>query len=322
MKAIGLKAPGGAIESLTVPEPSVLELDVKIRVEAIGLNPVDYKSAENPLPDWTYPHILGADCAGTIVETGKNVTRLRVGDRVMVHNERHRPGTFAEFYTSPEQFVSKLPDSLSLTDAATIPCAGLTAYQILFRRFSLRPKETILIHAGAGGVGSFAIQLARLQGLNVITTASKDNHEYVRELGANVVIDYRSQSVEEEISSITGGKGVRAIIDLVDSKSAESSLRMLSFGGHLACVVGLPRAIDSSNIARAITIHDIALGAAYVSGTVEEQNDVAVMGEELAALVATGQISVPQIEMISFENIPDGLTRLRDRHVRGKLVAT
>ncbi|MDG4657134.1 zinc-binding dehydrogenase [Ectobacillus antri] len=306
------------IEEVSTPTPQKGE--VLVEVHAAGLNPVDYKTGTNGNPNWVYPHILGLDVAGVIAEVGEGVTEWKKGDRVVYHGDWIRPGGYAQYSITTAQTVSRIPDSVSFEDAAAIPTAGYTAYQALFRKLPLERIHTILIHGGAGGVGGFGVQLAKLAGKTVISTASAHNHEYVKSLGADYVIDYREENVKERIMEITNGRGVDAVVDAVSRQSATDSLDMLAFMGHIVYIAGAPDFAHIKPFTKVVSYHEIALAAAH-QADFESQKDLAVMGDEMLALIAEGKISSLLEEIISFEEVPAALARLSERHVKGKIVA-
>ena len=177
------------------PEPSPAQGDIRVGVHAVGLNPVDYKIARMGHPYWRFPHIPGLEVAGVVDAIGSSVRQWQLGDRIFYHGDLSKPGGFAEFAVTTAQTVAHIPDSMSFVDAAALPCAGLTAYHALHRRLHVRADQTILVHAGAGGVGGFAIQLAAHAGLKVLTTCSENNADYVRDLAAEVAIDYHTENI-------------------------------------------------------------------------------------------------------------------------------
>jgi NADPH:quinone reductase-like Zn-dependent oxidoreductase len=217
--------------------------------------------------------------------------------------------------------VVSIPEEISFVEAAALPAAGLAAYQALFRRLHLQAGQTVLVQGGAGGVGGFAVQLAAWAGAIVITTASAHNFDYVKRLGAHHVIDYNIENVVERVLSSTGGRGVDAIVDTVGTDTATAGLDMLAFGGGLACVSRLPDFSHIRPLTKALSIHEIFLNGAHLSGDRIAQEDLARMGREMIELVRTKQIDPTVSEIISLEAVPDGLRRLSQRHVRGKIVA-
>ena len=323
MKALILEKPGSPdhlkIADQPVPEPAPDE--IRVKVMAVGLNPVDYKTAEWGHPSWQWPHILGLDVAGTVDVVGSGVTSWRPGDRVFYHGDLSKPGGYAEFTIAPAHIISRIPENVTFEDAAAIPCAGYTAWQILSRKIPVRQGQTLLVHGGAGGVGGFAVQMGRLLDLKVITTCSGVNFLAVKDLGADHSIDYRCEDVTVRIMEITNGRGVDIAINTIDSDSATEDMNRLAFGGHLACVAGLPDFNRIEPFMRAISIHESALGGAHLSEDRVAQSDLAEMGKELIKLVQDGKISSMLSKLVSLEEIPQALADLSRRHVRGKIVA-
>ncbi|MBY6036840.1 zinc-binding dehydrogenase [Fictibacillus nanhaiensis] len=295
--------------------------EVLVQVKATGLNPVDYKTATNGNSNWTYPHILGLDVAGIIEETGEGVSRFQKGDRVFYHGNLTKKGGFAEYAVTTAHSVAKMPEELSFEEAAALPCAGMTAYQALFRKMNLQTGETILIHGGAGGVGGFAIQLAAIYGATVITTCSPENKEYVKRLGADHVIFYKTEDVHSRLMEITENVGVDAVLDTVSRTNATESLKSIAFNGRIAFIAGNPDYSEVTPFSQALSFHEIALGAAHFSNNKKAQIDLAKMNEELAQLVAEGKISSMITEKVTLEDVPNALIKLSERHVRGKMVA-
>ena len=192
------------IKLTTIPEPVAGDDEVLISVSYAGVNPVDGKIVKGLLKDrmpYQFPIVLGWDGAGEVVAIGKTVTNIKLGDKVHAYFRKPeiRWGTFCERATCLAKDVAIVPEKLSMQEAAVIPLAALTAWQALFDTAHLKAGQTVLIHAGAGGVGSYAIQLAKNAGAKVYTTASASNHSYVHKLGADVVIDYTKESVTQRI---------------------------------------------------------------------------------------------------------------------------
>ena len=322
MKAIVLDRPGSPgslhLGEKTKPQPQAGE--VRIRVHAVSLNPVDYKLAAGGHSAWHYPFVLGLDVAGTIDAIGSDVSDWQVGDRVFYHGNLSRPGGYAEYVVTVAHVLARIPENVTFVEAAAIPCAGLTAYQALFRKLHVQSGQTVLVHGGAGGVGGYSVQLAAHAGATVIATTSAHNFDHVQQLGAVRVIDYRTEDVAERVMALTNGRGVDAIVDSISSESATISTKLLAFGGGVACIAGMP---DFSQVSfdKAISVHAVMLGGAYFNGDQAAQVDLAKMAEEMIALVAEKQIDPMVGEVISLEQIPQALTRLAARHVRGKIVA-
>ncbi|AZB44164.1 zinc-binding alcohol dehydrogenase [Bacillus sp. FJAT-42376] len=322
MKALLLEAKGkwDQMKVGSIPAPSPQKGEILVRVHAVGLNPVDYKTATNGNPTWNYPHILGLDVAGTIEELGEGVTQWKKGDRVVYHGDMTKGGGFAEYAVTTAHTVSQIPEGVSFKDAAALPTAGYTAYEALFRKLPLHTFKTILIQGGAGGVGGFAIQLAKNAGLEVFTTASASNHEYVKSLGADHVIDYRSEDVKEKVLELTNGRGVDAVLDTVSRQTSTDALEYIAYRGQLAHIAGAPDTSEVKPFTKVISFHEVALGAIH-KADFESQKDLAAMGDEMLELLKAGKIESLLSETISLEEIPEALVRLSERHVKGKIVA-
>lgn len=306
------------VEEIETPAPEAGE--VLVKVHASGLNPVDYKTGTNGNPAWTYPHILGLDVAGTIEALGEGVTHWSIGDRVLYHSDFRKKGGFAEYGVTTAHTISRIPASVSFENAAALPTAGYTAYQALFRKLPMEHIETILIQGGAGGVGGFGIQLAKNVGKTVISTASKHNHEYVKSLGADYVIDYKNEDVKAKVMEITNGRGVEAVLDTVSRESATNSLDLIAYGGHLAHIAGAPDYTHIKPFTKVISYHEIALNANHHQNDLSAEKDLAKIGDELLQLVAEGKVSPLLEKIIALQDVPKALEELSDRHVKGKIV--
>jgi len=322
MKALLLSKPGPVsslnIGDIPTPEPGPSE--IRVKVHSVSLNPVDYKLAGRGNANWTYPHVLGLDVAGTVDAIGSDAVEWQTGDRVFYHGDLSKPGGYAEYAITTAHTTAKIPDNVSFAEAAAIPCAGLTAYEAVVRRLDVQPEHTVWMQGGAGGVGGFAIQICRNIGATVITTASGRNHEFVKSLGADHVIDYNTEHVVNTIMSITNDRGVDRVLGAVDVNTANEGTEVLKFRGGIACVAGMPT-ITNTTFAGAKSIHNIAYGGAHESTNRAAQVDLANMATELIALVADKKIDSMIEQMISMEEIPEGLAQLEGRHVKGKIVA-
>ncbi|WP_026554710.1 NADP-dependent oxidoreductase [Arthrobacter sp. 35W] len=237
MKAFVINRYKGPLEQVDVPEPVVGERDVLVQVRAAGLNQLDEKIRAGEfrqiLP-YKLPLILGNDFAGVVVRVGARVQAFKPGDEVYGRPDKDRIGTFAERIAVAEADLALKPASISFEEAGSLPLVALTAWQALVERGNLRPGRKVLIHAGAGGVGSIAIQLAKHLGARVATTASASNADFVRELGADTIIDYRSQDFEQVLS------GYDLVLDSLGGENLQKSLRVLKPGGKAIGIAGPP----------------------------------------------------------------------------------
>ncbi|MFC8520736.1 zinc-binding dehydrogenase [Streptomyces sp. NPDC057257] len=249
-------------------------------------------------------------------------SRLELAACPAYHGDLRRPGGFAEYAVVDATVLAEVPDTVTPATAAALPCAGITAYQAVIRRLHVTGDDTVLITGGAGGVGGFAVQLAALAGARVIATASAGNAEYVRKLGADEVVDHRSEDATARVRELTGGRGVDAVVDTVGTESATSHLALLVHGGGLVAVAGRPDLAAVPAFTTAPSVHDIALGAAHSHGDARARSDLSVMLGELLALVAEGRPDPMLSRTLALDEVPAGLVELSGRRVRGKLVQT
>ncbi|MET8325272.1 NADP-dependent oxidoreductase [Streptomyces sp. NPDC005181] len=240
MKAISYSRYGGAdvLEYGERPDPKVGPDSVLVKVRAAAVNPVDWKAREGHLQsglEAVFPVIPGWDVSGVVVQPGIAVDEFAVGDEVIgyVREDFLSRGTFAEYVAAPVRTLARKPLSLSFEEAAGLPLAGLTAYQVLHRSLRVQDGDTVLVHAAAGGVGSLAVQLARHTGARVIGTASERNHDHVRELGGEPVA--YGEGLADRIRALVPD-GVDAAFDTVGGEALRVSAEVLKPGGRLVSI--------------------------------------------------------------------------------------
>ncbi|OXA89003.1 NADP-dependent oxidoreductase [Flavobacterium hercynium] len=217
--------------------PQINNYDVLVEVHAAGVNLLDskIKSGEFKLMlPYKLPLILGHDVAGVVVKTGKNVTRFKVGDEVYARPSDHRIGTFAEFIAIDEKDTALKPKNLSMEEAASIPLVALTAWQVFVEKGQTKRGDKVFIQAGSGGVGTVAIQLAKYLGANVATTASPKSFDLLKNLGADIVVDYKNSDFEIQL------KEYDLVVNSQDKKTLEKSVNVLKSGGKLISISGPP----------------------------------------------------------------------------------
>ncbi|MBP7420392.1 MAG: NADP-dependent oxidoreductase [Burkholderiaceae bacterium] len=225
------------LRAADVPEPDVGDNDVLIQVHATAVNQLDSKLRNGefkPILPYRPPFILGHDVAGVVVRVGPRVRQFKVGDEVYARPDDFRIGTFAELIAVKEDSVAIKPKNITMEEAASIPLVGLTAWQALVEKARLKKGQKVFIQAGSGGVGTFAIQLAKHLGATVATTTSAGNMALVKSLGADVVIDYKQDAFEERLS------GYDVVLNSQDGKTLAKSLGVLQAGGHLISISGPP----------------------------------------------------------------------------------
>lgn len=247
MKAFILDRYGSAdhVRLGDMPDPELRANDVLVQVHAAGVNLLDSKVRSGDFKlflRYRLPLILGHDVAGVVVRVGSRVRRFKAGDDVYARPADGRIGAFAEFIAIKEEDLALKPRALTMEEAASIPLVGLTAWQALVERARLQHGQKVLIHAGSGGVGTFAIQLAKVLGATVATTTSTANVELVRSLGADVVIDYR----KNDFSGVLRDYDV--VLNSLDKVTLEKSLQVLKPGGQLISISGPPDAAFARSI--------------------------------------------------------------------------
>jgi NADPH:quinone reductase-like Zn-dependent oxidoreductase len=227
----------GPLRLADMPEPELRDSDVLVQIHAAGVNLLDSMIRDGefkPFLPYRPPFVLGHDVAGVVIRTGSKVTRFKTGDEVYSRPRDHRVGAFAEFIAIDEADVALKPRNLDMTQAASIPLVGLTAWQALVEVGKVRLGQKVFIQAGSGGVGTFAIQLAKYLGAEVATTTSGANVGLVKSLGADVVIDYKSQDFGKVLS------GYDLVLHSQDATALDKSLRVLRPGGLLISLSGPP----------------------------------------------------------------------------------
>ena len=311
-----------AMELADVPRPQAAPGHVLIQVHAAGLNPVDYKLDEGGNANWTYPHILGLDVAGEIVELGEGVEDTwKVGMRVAGHGDLRFDGCFAEYVSAPTYELALIPDDVEYTTAAGMLCSALTAYQTINRKPNLNLVRTALVHGGSGAVGGVAVQLAKMHGITVFTTCSTRNVDYVREhVRPDAVIDYRTQDVDERVRELTDGRGADLIVDTVSGEEAECDLGRLAYNGQLVTIVDVPPVSSGQMFGGALSIDVVNLGGAHGSGNPMEQRDLGTMASDVLSMVSQGQLDPLITGVLPFGDLVEGLRSLADHKVTGKVV--
>jgi NADPH:quinone reductase len=312
MHAMVLPRFGGPdlFEAREVERPSPGPGEVLVRVVATAVNPVDAKlRADGRRMALQPPVILGYDVAGVVEEIGPGVSAFRPGDEVYYTPEifGNQRGSYAEFNAAPAAIVARKPAGLSFEEACAIPLAGGTAWEAIVRRLAIRPGETVLIHGAAGGVGTFAVQFAKAAGARVLATASAPNHGTLRELGADIAIDYRGQDAVEVALADTGGRGVDAAFDIQGDRLVARCLPAVRPFGRVACVLAPQGGLDllyQKNIA----LHGVFLtreGARL---------------EEMRPLFERGQARAVIDQVLRLEQVGEAHARLDTGHGRGKVV--
>lgn len=239
MKAIVIEEYGdrNVLVEKNIERPSISESQVLVEVHATSINPIDWKVRAGYLKEmlpFEFPIILGWDAAGVVVEAGSNVTDFKVGDRIFTRPATTNRGTYAEYLSVDTNLLAKMPEEMSFEEAASIPLAGLTAWQCLVDFGNIQKGEKVLVHAGAGGVGIFAIQIAKSLGAYVATTASENNIEFLKSLGADEVINYKENDFSEVLN------GFDLVLDSMGGDIQSKSYKVLKEKGKLVSIAQPP----------------------------------------------------------------------------------
>ncbi len=318
---------GGTLRFGERPDPILRDDDVLVEIHAAGLNLLDSKIRDGEfklLLAYRPPFVLGHDMAGVVVRVGPNARRFKVGDEVYARPRDGRVGTFAEAISINEADLALKPKNLSMEEAASIPLVGLTAWQALVERANLRKGQKILIHAGSGGVGTFAIQLAKHLGATVATTTSTANVDLVRSLGADVVIDYKTQDFEKVLT------GYDVVLNSLDADTLQKSLSVLKPGGQLISISGPPdpvfarenglnwflrqvMSLLSFGIRRKARGRGVGYSFLFMRADGEQLS-------QIKSLIETGIISPVLDRIFPFEQTNDALAYIETGRSRGKVV--
>jgi NADPH:quinone reductase-like Zn-dependent oxidoreductase len=309
------------------PEPVLNDDDVLVQIHAAGVNPLDNKIRSGEfklLLPYKLPLILGNDLAGVVVRTGARVRHFKVGDEVYARPDDDRIGAFAEYIAVRESALARKPASLSMEEAASMPLAALTAWQVLLVKGQLKAGQKVLIHAGSGGVGSMAIQLARHLGATVATTASAAQAPVLKTLGADVVIDYKTQDFSAML------KDYDRVLDTQGGGTLRKSLAVLKPGGKLIGIAGPPDPAFAqqrgANGFVSLVMRLLSYGirkAARRGGSSYSFHFMTASGpqlEEIAGLIDAGRIRPVVDRVFPFAETAQALDYVATGRTKGKVV--
>lgn len=307
MKAVRIHDYGDA-SKLTyedAPRPAPAKGQVVVKVKVAGVNPVDWKIRSGMFRgglDFTMPATLGFDIAGEVDAVGDGVTRLKKGDRVFAYLSLARGGGYAQFAIVEEAEAAAMPAALDFVRAGATPLTSLTAWQCLFDVAKLEKGQTVLVHGAAGGVGHFAVQLAKWKGATVIATASADQAEFVKGLGADRVIDYKAVKFEDAV------KDVDVVLDAVGGDTTDRSAAVLKKGGILVSIAGDPTPAKFEERGARVAMHLVEPNGKQLA--------------QIAKLVETGAVK-PHVSMqLPLSEAAKAHTQSETGHNRGKIVLT
>jgi NADPH:quinone reductase-like Zn-dependent oxidoreductase len=307
MKAIVIEEYGdkNVLVEKELETPKISENQVLVEMHATSINPIDWKVREGYLKDmlpFEFPIILGWDAAGVITETGSNVTDFKAGDRVFTRPATTNRGTYAEYLAVDSNLLAKMPEEMSFEEAASIPLAGLTAWQCLVDFGNIQQGDKVLIHAGAGGVGIFAIQIAKSFGAYVATTASENNIDFLTSLGADEVINYKEKDFSEELT------GFDLVLDSMGGEIQSKSYKVLKENGKLVSIVQPPNEEEAASF-------NAKAGFVWLEPNGEQL-------QKLADLYVEGKVKpvIGKTFDFSEQSLKDAHDLSATHHARGKIV--
>lgn len=329
MKAFVIHKYGAAGQLADVPEPTMGDLDVLVEVRAASVNPLDLKIQSGEFKrvlTYRLPLTLGNDGAGVVLRVGKRVTRFKPGDEVYMKPDQSRIGTFAERIAVSEDDLARKPENLTMAQAASLPLVALTAWQALVETAALGAGQKVLIHAGSGGVGSVAIPLAKHLGAYVATTTSERNLAWVKELGADLVIDYKNRDFSAEL------RDYDVVLHSLGQDVLFRSAGVLGRGGQLLSLSGPPTPEFAKAQGLSWPIQGLLALASYkVRKTMSARGGryafifMRASGaqlEKITALVESGVIRPAVEREFSLADAGQALAYVKAGHARGKVVVT
>ncbi|MBZ9536248.1 NADP-dependent oxidoreductase [Cytobacillus oceanisediminis] len=328
MKAMVIDRYGKVPMQLTeMPTPEMGEYEVLAEIHAASFNPIDFKIRDGKvklLVKYKMPLILGNDFSGIVANVGSKVTRFKVGDAIYGRPRKSKIGTFAEYIAIHENDIALKPKNLSFEEAASIPLVGLTSYQALHDIMQLKKGQKILIQAGAGGVGTFAIQLAKLMGATVATTASEAGTNLVKSLGADEIINYKTEKFEEIL------RDYDAVFDTLGGKILEKSFDIIKDGGKIVSVSGVPNARFGKEYGSGFIKTLLFSAASHKLTALEKKHNVSYTflfmkpsGEQLqiiANFIETGKIKPIIDRVFTFEDAQKAMEYAESGRAKGKII--
>ncbi len=328
MKAVQMTTPGGpeVLQFIEVPEPEITsDSQIKVRLMAAGVNPIDTKIRRRGLFfDAQPPAILGCDGAGVVVDTGANVTRFKKGDAVWFCNGGlgREQGNYAQFTVVEEAYAQLKPKKVSFAEAAAAPLVLITAWEALFERARLSAGQTVLVHAGGGGTGHVAVQLAKIGGAKVCTTISdEDKAMLAQELGADEFIFYQHRDFAEAVMAWTHGKGIEIALDTVGPDVFRQTIPAMAYGGSLITL------LDPTGDQPWAEIRNRNLNIGFELMLTPQLRDLpaarihhAEILKRCGGWMDTGKLKVHVSHKFPLEQAADAHRLLEQGHVQGKIV--
>jgi NADPH2:quinone reductase len=328
MKTILMTAIGGCdvlLEQEIAKPILTSSTEIKVRLHAAGVNPIDTKIRKGGLfyPNAKLPAVLGCDGAGEVVEIGESVTNFKIGDKVWFCNGGlgREQGNYAEFTTIDARWASLMPQSVSFENAAAAPLVLITAWGALFERGLLKSGETILIHAGAGGVGHVAIQLAKIAGARVITTvSSNEKADFVKSLGADDVIFYNKTNVANEVNRLTQNRGADLVFDTVGAEVFKESIACTAHFGRIVTILDASNLDLSEARMRNLSIGFELMLTPQLRDLDSERDKQIVLLKKCADFIDAGKLKINVNHVLPLSETKKAHDLIEQGHTMGKIV--
>ena len=317
----------GPVSLERMPLPSMSPYEVRVKIKAASINPIDFKIRDGGLKmllTYQFPLILGNDFAGEVYEVGDKVTQFKVGDKVYGRPRKSKIGTFAEYISVNAEEIAPMPKGLSYEEAASKPLVGVTAYQAINEDIQAQPGDKVLIQAGSGGVGSFAIQYAKAKGLYVATTGSDSGKELIESLNPDEFINYKEQDFSEVLKDFDG------VFDTLGGDNLEKSFQILKPQGIIASISGLPTERNARKLDKSIFKRGILKAASYKYQRLAKKYDVQYeflfmhpSGQqlrEITELIEVGKIKPIIDKVYDFKETQKSLEYSESGRAKGKII--
>lgn len=310
-----------------IKEPNIGENDVLIKIHAASINPLDLKIRDGSLKmilPYKFPIVLGNDFSGVIVKAGSKVKKFKIHDEVYGKTTKESNGSFSEFISINQNSIAKKPKNLTMEESASIPLVGLTSWQVLVERAKIKKGQKVFIQAGSGGVGSFAIQLAKYFGTTVATTVGTENIEWVKKLGADIVIDYKKDKFEEILHDYD------VVLDTLGGEMLEKSLKILKPGGKLISLSGPPDYQFAKEMNLSFILRIAMYFLSHKFKKIAKQNNVdysflfmkpnGSLLEQLNSIIESGKIHPVVDRIFPFNLTKEALDYVEEGHSKGKVI--
>jgi len=315
------------VEFINVDIPDATENQIVIKMKAASINPVDWKIINGdlkPVLSLPFPLFLGSDGSGVVDKVGDNVTKFKVGDEVYFRSEISKMGTYAEYFSIDENLAAIKPKNMSFVEAASIPLVGLTSYQALKTLAKIKEKNKVFIHAGAGGVGTFAVQFAKYCGAQVATTASEKRFDLLNELGADEIIDYKQSQFENDLHDYD------IVFDTLGGAYESKSYQILKKEGVLVSIIGIPDAAALSKLNANAMIKFVSFIAHKIKSFKIKKAQInykylfmSPSGEQLSEItdiIEAGKIKAVIDSVYKLEELKAAFEKSRKGHSVGKII--